>query len=433
VILIASPGSSLSQDLEPAEDANESESAAKDDRPATRGLSSTDYKAGYATSRPVFGGPNSPEGTLEEADRLKVPAFRFPAIDQTFKPWEEWKRQTNDEHGIQVAASYSTLFQQLSDSIDSEDKASSGFFRGTAKWTLIGKDTPNTGSLNVMVDHRHGFRDTAPAGLASHAGYIGVTGLLYSDFDFAVINLNWQQGFNNGNTGIVVGRYDPNDYMNILGYVNPLTGFSNLAIDLEPSVAFPDASWGVGGGHWIQDQWYVMGGINDANGVATDDLEFFDGGSEFFKWAHVGWSPSKSDRYYKNVHMMAWHVDDRDNAGIDSAHGVAIAANWTFNDRWMPFARAGWSSGSAPIYNESVTLGFIRKFAFRSDLVGIAVNWGDPPDDTLREQTTVEAFWRFQFSQNLAITPSFQLLIDPALNTNESEIWLVGLRIRLTL
>ena len=394
-VLIGAPGLVNSQGTEPVEEVNPGTSTSQAARPPSRGLSATDYNVGYATSRPVFGGPNSPEGTLEESDRVTDPAFRFPAIDQAFAPWADWKRGKNEEQGVQLSANYSTLAQGLSDSISGDETASSGLFRGTAKWTLIGQGTPNIGSLNLMIDHRHGFRDTAPAGLAGNAGYIGVTGLQYGDFDFAVINLNWQQGFNDGNTGIVAGRYDPNDYMNILGYVNPLTGFSNLAVNLEPSVAFPDSSWGVGVGHWMRDQWYVIGGINDANGSATDNLAFFDGGSEFFKWAHVGWSPSKGDRYYKNVHLMTWDVDERQDVGIDSAHGVAVAANWTFDDRWMPFVRLGWSSGSAPIYNESITLGFIWKFMFRSDLVGLAANWGDPPDETLREQTTVEAFWRF--------------------------------------
>ena len=370
---------------------------------------------------------------MEEADREKDPAFRFPTIDAAFKPWTDWKATNSKEHGVQLSAHYSTLFQGLSDTIPGgDDKASGGVFRGTLKWTLVGRDTPNTGSLNVMLDHRHGFRDTAPADLGGQAGYIGLTGTFYNDIGFAVINLNWQQGFNNGNTGLVVGRYDPNDYMNILGYVNPWTIFSNLAINLEPSVALPDSSWGIGAGHWFNDQWYVLGGVNDANGAGNDNLEFFDGGAEFFKYAHVGWSPSKGERYFKNVHVMTWHVDEREKAGIDSAHGVALAANWTFDDRWMPFARLAFSKGAAPIYNESVTLGLIRKFMYRSDLVGISANYGSPPDGSLRNQTTIEGFWRFQFAQNLAITPSLQLLIDPALNPDENQVWVYGLRVRMT-
>jgi porin len=398
-----------------------------------RGLTSRESKTGFTTSTPVFGGPTSPEGQLEEADRLTEPAFRFPKIDETLEPWFAWKTRQNQEHGIQLSAQYSTLFQGLSDTLPGgDDMASSGVLRGILQWTLTGKDNPNTGSLNIMLDHRHAYRDVAPANLGSEAGYIGQTGTFFGDTDFSVVNLNWQQRLNDGRTGFVAGRYDPNDYMNILGYVNPWSVFSNLAINLDASVAFPDVSWGVGVGHWITDQWYVLGGVNDANGVITDNLEFFDGGAEFFTYAHMGWSPSKADRYFKNFHVLVWHVDEREDAGIDSAKGVAFAANWTFDDRWMPFARMGFSSGTAPIYNDSYTLGLIRKFLYRSDLVGLSANYGSPPDGSLSNQTTIEAFWRIQFAQNLAITPSLQFLLDSALNPDDDRIWVYGMRFRLT-
>jgi porin len=396
---------------------NVSEPGSGQEEQQPRGFSSRRSRTGYATTRPPFGGRNSPAGELEEADWERDPAFRFPKIDAAFQPWNDWKTRQNKENGFQLSAHYSTMYQSLSDAVPGgHDTASGGVLRATMKWTPKRTDTLDAGSLNVMLDHRHAFREIAPADLPGQAGHIGVTGLFYSDIKFAVINLNWQQPINGGRTGLIVGRYDPNDYMNILGHVNPWTIFSNLVSNLDVSVALPDSSWSIGGGHWLNDQWYVLGGINDANGAGSDNLEFFDGGADFFKFAHVGWSPSKDERYFKNVHVMTWHVDQREKAGIPSANGVAVAANWTFNDRWMPFARLGFSSGAAPIYNESATLGLIRKFMFRSDLIGIAANWGSPPDDSLSDQTTIEAFWRFQFSQGFAITPSVQLLLNPALN-----------------
>jgi porin len=391
----------------------------------------TGFKAGSARTLP-FGGPNSPDGQLDESKRIREPAFRFPAIDDAFEPWRNWKERMSGEHGFEFTGHYTTLYQTLSDSLSGEDSASSGVFRATAKWTLVGRGTKDTGSLVAMVDNRHKFRDVAPADLASQAGYAGVTGTLYSDIDWALVNLNWQQAFNDRTAGLLVGRYDPNDYMNVLGYTNPWTTFSNLAILLDASVAFPDASWGVAGGSWFRDQVMVMGGVNDANGTVTDSLEFFDGGSEFFTWGAFGWSPTQADRYFKNVHATFWHVDQREQVGIDSAKGIALAGNWTFNDHFMPFVRAGFSDGKAPIYNRSFTLGFIKKFLVRSDLVGIGFNWGDPATEALREQKTIEAFWRFQFAQNFAITPSIQWLIDPALNPERDEVGLFGLRLRLT-
>ncbi len=433
-VLLLGLSQALAQEPEDDSDsANSKEASTVDDQSAisTRNRRS---RTGFTQGKPPFGGPTSPNGDLEEADEVKAPAFRFPKIDAAFEPWVTWKTEQNKNNGFQLSAHYSTLFQGLSDSLPgTDDKASGGVLRATMKWTLTGRDTKNAGSLNVMLDHRHGFRDTTPGGgLAGNAGYIGLTGLFYTDIGFAVINLNWQQSLNDGNTGLIVGRYDPNDYQNIMGMVNPWTIFSNLVSNLDVSVALPDSSWGIATGHWFNDNWYILGGINDANGVGSDNLEFFEGGAEFYKYAHVGWSPSKGERYFKNVHVLTWHVDERVDVGLPSSHGIALAANWTFDDRWMPFVRLGLSKGATPIYNESVTLGLIRKFMYRSDLVGISANYGSPPDGSFRNQTTIESFWRFQFAQNLAVTPSLQLLIDPALNTDDDRVWVYGLRVRLS-
>ena len=131
--------------------------------------------------------------------------------------------------------------------------------------------------------------------------------------------------------------------------------------------------------------------------------------------------------------MTVWHVDERDDAGVDSADGVAVAANWTWDRTWMVFGRAGTSDGSAPLYNESLSAGFGRLFRSNSDVLGLAINRGDPPVGSLDEQTTGEVFYRLTFSQNLALTPSVQWLSDPALNSEEDTVWVFGLRARLSL
>lgn len=98
----------------------------------------------------------------------------------------------------------------------------------------------------------------------------------------------------------------------------------------------------------------------------------------------------------------------------------------------MIFGRAGWSDGDAPLMNKTVTLGFMKRF-YKRDLLGLGFNWGDPSNDTLREQYSTELFYRFQFAKNLALTPSVQWLVDPANNSDEDHIWVAGLRARLSL
>jgi porin len=392
-------------------------------------------KAGYHTSDGGFSGPPSVPSQLDEDDILKDPVYRFPGMDAAFESWTATKKRYNEEKDFQFGFDYNMLSQGISETLGDEDSGALGILRASGIIGLYRKSDKDWGRLVVRVDHRHTlFSEIAPAGLAGEAGYIGVTGTLFSDTGgLTLIDFNYQQSFNNGRTGLVVGRFDPNDYMDVLGYANPWTTFSNVATLLNASIALPDAMLGIGAGHRINDQLYIKGSINDANGVVTE-TKAFQGGAEFFKWAEFGWTPSPDKHYLTKIHAAAWHVDERENAGVPSAHGITLGANKTTEDgRWMGFARAGWSKGSAPIYNETYTLGLLRKFRRNADLLGVAVNWGDPPDSSLGSQKTGELFYRLQFSQNFAITPSIQLLKDPALNPVDDTILVWSLRFRITL
>jgi porin len=391
------------------------------------------HKVGYEDRSVGFGSPNTPTRLLVDEDVRTEPLFRFPELDDSLQNWWDFKSDMDDDHGLRFGIDYTMLYQHLSDSLTDDDWAASGILRAYGEWTPFNREDKQAGHLVFKVDNRHKISsDITPANLGGEAGYIGQTGVLFNDIGWQVIDFNWQQGLGDGG-GLIVGRFDPSDYASVLGYANPWTAFSNLAILLNPAVAFPDVSYGLGGGSWLGDQWYVKGSINDANG-SLENYQWFRDGSEFFTWGEVGWSPSRGERYTTNIHVTAWHVDDREKVGLESAEGFTVGANWTTDDqRWMLFARGGWSEGEAAIYEESYTLGFMRKYRRNSDLLGLALNWGQPPQDDLDAQTTGELFYRLQLSENLAITPNLQLLKDPALNNEEATVWVTGLRIRLTL
>ncbi len=375
-----------------------------------------------------FAGPAATTSQLAEDSAEKIPAFRLPWIGEQTQPWFDFKTKLNEEHGFQLGAAYTILYQEAL----GEDSAGSGILRINGAWELLNRGSENSGTLVFSIDHRHRYNDLAPADLGFATGYLGIPGTLFSNAGLLLGDLNWQQALNDGQSGLIIGRYDPNDFFDVLGYANPWTAFQNLAVLFNASIALPDWSTGIGGGHWFTDQWYLKAAVNDVNGVANE-VNFFEDFGELYTTAEVGWSPSREQRYLSNIHLTAWHADERDEAGVDESEGITIGANWTVDETWMGFLKAGWSDGTAPLYNESLTAGLIYHVAARSDLAGLAVNWGSPADNTLRDQTTSELFYRLQLAQNLAITPSIQLVVDPALNPDEDQLWIAGLRIRLTL
>ncbi len=380
-----------------------------------------------------LGGPQSVGPQLQEDAAQRETRSRRPGVDAFFQPAEDSLERLKQVYGLQIGVDYQALYQRSNETLSGDRQASSGNARTFGKWQLVGRDTQNPGSLVFLVEQRHElWTELAPAQLGSEIGYLGITGTTFSDSGTSLTTLYWEQALAQGRSGFVVGRIDPTDYIDILGYANQRTTFLNLSTLANPSIALPDQGFGLGAGVMLTDQFFAKGIVSDANGSLTE-IEFFPGGSEFFTYGEVGWTPSKDERFLTNVHVGAWHVDERANAGISESHGVVVSANVTINDVFMPFVRAGWSDGEAPLYNKAVSGGFLYYFPRYRDLVGFAVAWNDPAVAGLADQTTLEAFYRYQFSDNIAITADAQLLLNPSLHPTEDQIAVFGLRARVNM
>lgn len=399
----------------------------------------TKRKSGYDNSA-GFAGPGSTVGQLDEEDVDKEPAIVLPLLDDLLRPWFELKKQLHQDHGLQLGIEYTTMYQHTSDEVDgADDHAFSGIVRVKGKWDLLNRSGANKGSLVFSVDNRANYSDTAPASFGGNVGYIGQPAYLFSDADTVLVDLHWQQYINDGKTGLLVGRYDPSDFMHVLGHKSPWTAFQNLNTSLDSSVAYPDLGLGAGIGHWFdkteQGQIYVMGGFNDANGKVTEEKAFQDG-AEFYKFAEIGWTPSREQRYKANLHLTIWHVDERENEGIDDAYGYALGANYTWSQLTM-FGQLGFSDADAAndpqIYQESYTVGATYDVKHKSHQAGVVINYGELAADGLDNQTTAEAFFRFQMTENVALTPNVQHYLDPALHADKDAVTVLGLRFRLTL
>jgi porin len=389
-------------------------------------------KSGYVDI-PLFGGPSSVGAELQEEDQVKVPLFRFPAIDRALKPWFNLKERVNRKLGLQFGLNYNALYQVVTES-PGKDQAASGIFEFLGTWTLLGRNTGHPGTLVFKLEQRHRLGTLiTPVMLGLEAGSILPTGTKFNDFGLGLTNLYWQQRLLDGRLALIAGRVDPTDYVDIYGLINPLTAFQNLAFLSNPTIAFPDQGLGAALGAFVTEKLYVVAGFCDANGKSfrTGFDTFFKEG-EYFKHVELGWTPSFKRRYLDNIHITAWQVDKRQKAQTPEGWGLAVSATKFINDKWMPFLRVGWANGKAALLKGVVSAGIGWYFGKSKDLLGFGLSWGRPSEDGLRDQYTGELFYRFQLTQNIAITPDVQLIINPALNPTEDVIGVFGLRGRLT-
>jgi porin len=403
-----------------------------------QGKQDTLYKSGY-DDVPRFGGPSSVGGTLEEDDRRE--GYRFKGLQETLKPYFDWKARINEKHGLAFSFDYTGLYQGASESAGSEDDAAGGIFRLFGSWTVLNRGGSSPGSIVYKVENRHRLGSgIAPQGLGFEIGYAGLTAAPFSDIDWALTNLYWQQKFNDGRLAFNIGVVDATDYVNVYGLVNPWTSFSNLAFLTDATIPAPNQGLGAVVGLMATDKIYMVGGLADTNGDPTKPEDFFSSffdDSEYFKHIEVGWTPSQDRIYLDNVHLTYWHADERKTAGVPDGWGLAFSASKFIDDKWMPFLRLGYAEDGGALWERSISTGLGFYMAGRKDLAGIGFNWSRPSETGvgpgLSDQFTMEAFYRLQLSQNFAITPDLQLLIDPALNPDEDRLWVLGLRGRLAL
>ncbi|MFL7869424.1 MAG: carbohydrate porin [Anaerolineales bacterium] len=399
------------------------------------GQEGSNTKSGYEDV-PQFGGPNSVGGILIEDDAVRKPWFRLESVDRVLQPWFDWKEGLNRDYGLSFGLDYSALGQIASDSLG-KDNAAGGIFRFFGNWTVIGRESGNTGSIVFKVENRHRLgTDIAPQNLGFEVGYLGITGTAFSDYGWGLTNLYWKQRFNQGRISFVAGAVDVTDYLDVYGLINPWTSFQNLSFLTNPTIPAPNQGLGAAIGAMATDNIYVIGGLADTNGDPTEPLDWFDtffSDNEYFYHFEVGWTSSQDRIYLDNIHLTGWYADNRVKAGVESGKGLAFSAAWFVNDTWMPFFRTGYSDGGGALLKATASAGIGYYFKESKDLFGFGLNWGRPPQSGLDDQYTAEIFYRFQLTQNLAITPDVQLIIDPALNPNESSIWIFGLRARLAL
>jgi porin len=87
----------------------------------------------------------------------------------------------------------------------------------------------------------------------------------------------------------------------------------------------------------------------------------------------------------------------------------------------------GYAHGGATPVEASVSAGL--GVTVRShDVLGMGWSWDRPYDAALRDQYSLELFYRLQVTQRFAMTPDVQIIFDPSLNPNHDVIGVFGIR-----
>jgi porin len=394
-------------------------------------------------SRPRLGGPQSVENTID-SDR----AERKLEEAEFLQGWYSWTDRQREDNGLSLGLDYSITALTADATLNGvDDEAAGAIGRVYGRWQVTGRGSDDVGSIVFRLAHHHAYTDTAPQDFAlENLGYVGLAYTQWDDADTKLGNLLWRQSWNNGDWVLVGGYQDVADFFDVYALADPFKHFLNLGFLTAAGTASLPASGalGIAAGGWISEHVYLQGGFADANADATDTGDSFDtffNDREYFYHLEIGMTTSKSRAYLDNLHLSLWQADEREDAGVADGWGAALSASYFLNNGLLPFLKAGYAHDGGSLLRKSVSVGMgYMPRSVGSDagnLLMVAANWSKPNDAVvgrgLNDQYALEASYRWQLSRELALTPNFQFLKDPALNPDKDQAWVIGIRMRVAI
>jgi porin len=391
----------------------------------------------------LLDGTLSGDGDLAEDEAPHSGRFRFESV---LGPWEAFKANVRDETGINFGGSWGVLWQNYSDPASGEHDAVGQKFTLNLSREMLWRGTPDALSLDIVIEDRGPIGTDLPplqAGLA--AGSLMPTAATWGDFGLGITQFYIRQNLFDNRFQYTIGKIFAPNFINPYPFFDDNRQFLNQTFSTSPTIVSPLRGFGAVAAVYPTDLGlYAKAGIytpnSDDTGWTADS--FFEDG-EFFYHLELGWTAlartgtpiqARGPMDPANVSLTLWHKDEQDDApplNAPEAQGVAFNVNMPSGDNLLWFVRGGWSDGWAIERNLTAGLGWRPTTQF-SDLFGIGVGWASPASEALDDQYTAEAFYRYHITPNLAITPDLQFIVDPTLNPAVDQLWVAGLRMRIT-
>lgn len=386
--------------------------------------------------------PELLESTLSVEGDLEPDGPPGPRRETALAPWFAWKQRLAERTGLVIGGSWGLLGQNYSSSRIGENNALGSKFTFNLSYTLANRGEPNALVFDMAVeDRRPLITDLAPLQAGIGAGSAIPTAATWGDFSLGITQAYIRQNLGSNRYQYAVGKLFAPNFVNAFPFFDDNRQFLSLAFSTSPSIAVPLRGFGVVGAAFpTEGNLYVKGGVftpySDDTGWTVDD--FFQEDAKFY-FFETGWSGlsgagapihARGPMDRNNFHITSWYRDAlRD--GSPKAYGFAFNANFMAGQDFMWFVRGGWSDGW--LADKALSAGFgYRPPHAPSDLFGFAGGWANPTSPFLDSQYTTEIFYRYHVTENLALTPNLQVVINPSLYPTRDSITVLSFRTRIT-
>lgn len=338
------------------------------------------------------------------------------------------------EHGVTTDLFVTFFNQTATQVVEGQHNYATFAWRSLGDWKLLEGTAWGDSYLEWNLNGTVGLDyDESDESLSGNAGIRSiVNGNVFPD-EAVVDELFWKQVSPNGEVVVMAGIIDHSFHFDVNRVANDSNrSFFSFALVNNLSIPWP-LYGGVGGLlRWNASERVslLLGGGDSA---ADEAYAFWRTWNERSWWGLFEVDleldlPLLGKGHYR---VTPWynHLDDEDGWGI----GLNVD-----QELGLPGLVGFFRFGAGP---ERVTevrrfasagIGLEAPFGRSGDFVGIGFAWSDPSDGAGgQNETLVEAFYRFQLTPTLELTPDLQIVFDPAGNPDDDVVFVPGIRLAL--
>jgi len=375
--------------------------------------------------------PTSTPTELGDIYARAEPSVDFPFLDSPLSTVLDWTTTLERERGLRLGVAYTTIAQQASGGRGRRG-GGSGDLDIMGTWSLVGRDTPDTGTLVFSVEHRHRTGPIPASELRRELGTLHPPTNGFNDRGWVVRDVYWIQRLRDDRVRFALGRSDVSDFVGSHGMQSLNNSFSNRSISANSVVPFP--GHGVSAGVSVRPaaEFYATFGLANGYGdTESNDLKYLDEG-DFFSFGEAGITPHVEGLGRGHYRVLLWHMDARDARGLDrpSDRGFSIILDQQLGQSLQVFARYGYADEGLTNIRRSFEAGSgVRgRLGSRDNMTGLAFAYTESRSGG--DEKVLEAFHRWQFTRFMQLSLGLQGIFDP-INSEQDAIAVFTSRLRV--
>ncbi len=373
----------------------------------------------------------SPSEDVEQVTNEALLRPQSPLLDvdrPIYEALQRHKKELSEKYGITWALEDTAIYQATSGGINPNDAMVNtlGFF---ATWKIFRADNgKDFGGLGFQAETRSNVLDDEFPAVRDAIGSIWSPNDSTSD-DYTKINqLWWGQRIADGKLGFMIGKIDPGAHINANRFAGSgNTQFFGQPFATNPGRSFPDNGFGLMLRAEPVDWLYVHFTMSDSDAVGTiSPFKTLTG-----RWLYageIGFKPTIPGLGEGVYRLMIYR---RDTKSADEI-GWSLSLDQNLTNAFGIFLRYGGNEGEVNAIEHLISAGFsfLTPFGRPNDQAGVGVSFTKPSDEDLRDEYSVEAYYRLQLTAGVELSGSAQVIFDPSAGDRDT-VAVFGIRIRL--